>query len=461
MFKNAMFYRICNPDHAALLGNVFDLEEALSGVPEAFPTGSQWRRLGWSAPVPTCSENLVWSTRGAQLITMAIHERDLKGTTIKEHIAARVKAIEDREQRKIYRKEIAQIRDDVEAMLLPKAFIKHSYINVLITGDLLIIDSGTAKKSEDVLDCMRNALGQLAVRPLSFKVPAQDMLTDAVKGRNNLGNQFAVLSQAKLVNEVKATVSFKDCNLSDEEPQTYLDNGFKAAELALSFFTEGGVEQCRFRVNDQLIFKAIKFNDLAMDNVKADSDGDKAALIDGSLMIFQATMLDLVNVLAVQLGEDRVNAEPDEKYSEDLLLDGSTDFIQANGVATPSNLQRRFKIGYNRAARLIEQLEELGVVTPLDERGERRVVGYTYPESDLTPAQLRGLAEASEVLYEQAERLGLQINVGEPQSNGAFQLDHTKLTTDDDDDDDEWESAAKRQRETETHEPTPDEDDDL
>ena len=40
--------------------------------------------------------------------------------------------------------------------------------------------------------------------------------------------------------------------------------------------------------------------------------------------------------------------------------------VREQGVASASMLQRRLRIGYNRAARLIEQMEGDGIIGPAD-----------------------------------------------------------------------------------------------
>jgi S-DNA-T family DNA segregation ATPase FtsK/SpoIIIE len=40
--------------------------------------------------------------------------------------------------------------------------------------------------------------------------------------------------------------------------------------------------------------------------------------------------------------------------------------VKGQGTASASMLQRRLRIGYNRAARLIEQMEDDGVIGPAD-----------------------------------------------------------------------------------------------
>ncbi len=68
--------------------------------------------------------------------------------------------------------------------------------------------------------------------------------------------------------------------------------------------------------------------------------------------------------------EDEVNGEDldDEKYQE------AVEFVETKGEASISMVQRRFRIGYNRAARIIERMEREGVVGPSDGVKPREVL---------------------------------------------------------------------------------------
>jgi S-DNA-T family DNA segregation ATPase FtsK/SpoIIIE len=48
--------------------------------------------------------------------------------------------------------------------------------------------------------------------------------------------------------------------------------------------------------------------------------------------------------------------------------------VNEQGKASISLIQRRFKIGFNRAARLVEQLEKDGVISSADGSKPRTVV---------------------------------------------------------------------------------------
>ena len=56
--------------------------------------------------------------------------------------------------------------------------------------------------------------------------------------------------------------------------------------------------------------------------------------------------------------------EAQEEQGQDELLDDAIRLVLDLGQASASMLQRRFRIGYNRAARLVETMEELGIVGP-------------------------------------------------------------------------------------------------
>ena len=75
------------------------------------------------------------------------------------------------------------------------------------------------------------------------------------------------------------------------------------------------------------------------------------------------------------------NIDDDERSTEetDVLYDQVVEFVIQTRKASISAVQRRFKIGYNRAARLVEEMERTGLVGPL-EGGFRDVLRTTINE---------------------------------------------------------------------------------
>ncbi|MGR9072711.1 MAG: DNA translocase FtsK [Gammaproteobacteria bacterium] len=63
----------------------------------------------------------------------------------------------------------------------------------------------------------------------------------------------------------------------------------------------------------------------------------------------------------------------------DSLYDEAVRFVTESRKASISSVQRRFKIGYNRAARMIEDMESAGVVSPPETNGSREVLAPAPP----------------------------------------------------------------------------------
>jgi S-DNA-T family DNA segregation ATPase FtsK/SpoIIIE len=59
---------------------------------------------------------------------------------------------------------------------------------------------------------------------------------------------------------------------------------------------------------------------------------------------------------------------------ENALYDQAVSLVAREGKASTSFIQRHLQIGYNRAAKLIEQMEREGVVSPANHVGKREVL---------------------------------------------------------------------------------------
>ena len=74
-----------------------------------------------------------------------------------------------------------------------------------------------------------------------------------------------------------------------------------------------------------------------------------------------------------ETGKIDANTDIKEEY-EDPLYDEIVEFVITSGKASASLLQRRFKLGYNRAARIVDLLEERGIIGPQNGSKPREVL---------------------------------------------------------------------------------------
>ena len=71
---------------------------------------------------------------------------------------------------------------------------------------------------------------------------------------------------------------------------------------------------------------------------------------------------------------DSFDGANDAQGEEDELYNKAVDFVIRQRRPTISSVQRFLRIGYNRAARLIESMEEAGVISPVQAGGKREVL---------------------------------------------------------------------------------------
>ena len=69
-----------------------------------------------------------------------------------------------------------------------------------------------------------------------------------------------------------------------------------------------------------------------------------------------------------------------ESGEADELYDEAVAFVTQSRRASISAVQRRLRIGYNRAARLIETMESAGIVSPMAANGNREVLAPAPPQ---------------------------------------------------------------------------------
>jgi S-DNA-T family DNA segregation ATPase FtsK/SpoIIIE len=115
-----------------------------------------------------------------------------------------------------------------------------------------------------------------------------------------------------------------------------------------------------------------------IDRVVQHTQNQAAATLDESILSFGARedgtpgaahdvpVLDLDGTLS----SDYEASDPDR----DPLFNEARGIVLDTGKASTSYLQRRLKIGYNRAARIMEELQDAGIVSEPDVRGDRKVL---------------------------------------------------------------------------------------
>lgn len=76
----------------------------------------------------------------------------------------------------------------------------------------------------------------------------------------------------------------------------------------------------------------------------------------------------------ITLGASQPDGSGGSCTSDDPLIWEAADIVVSSGLGSTSNIQRRLKVGYSRAGRIMDMLEEKGVVGPPNGSKPREVL---------------------------------------------------------------------------------------
>ncbi len=298
--------------------HVFDeLEER-----EAFdPVGSQWRGIGFIRPVEG-DDFLIEIDGAGWLACVQINERNLPGAVIREKVLEKALAQEQMTGRKAGKKELAQIRDDVELELLPKAFIRRKLVPIMFIGKKVFVFTSSAKIIDDVLALLSSVAemqDMFEPAPLSMLVErnVDSVLTElartaespVIDADGELINGLRTNNACVLKGPNKQTITIKDKDLGSKDLYELLQQEYVVTKLALDHVEAGMVEgNCSFILSDKLVFSRFTMNEVKSVRGKSKEDAD-ATFIGTAWLVAKAVDQAVDTVISV-MGGLRATAKP-------------------------------------------------------------------------------------------------------------------------------------------------------
>ncbi len=364
MFKNAIIYRLNKlPD------NMADAMGASQFTPCA---ATQDRSIGWIAPR---EENgvLLESVHGRWFAKAAIETKSVPSSEINKAVDAACEQIEQMTGRKPGKKERRELKENALLELLPQAFPKRKHVMVMIdkASELIFIDATSQGAADDVISLLVRAglevaMVQTATTPASFMTECllddQDDFSDFIIGRE---------CELKSTGEDGAKVTFKNHSLHTDEVRKHVTEGKLPTKLALCDGNE-----TTFVLTDTMSLRKITYGvpdaTEAPDADKFDAD----CVLIGSALVSLAEHLisemgGLMSWDAAVEGADKSVATP---VNDADLYDKAVELVMQEQRASISLIQRHLGIGYNAAARLLEQMETNGLVSPMTSDGKRKIL---------------------------------------------------------------------------------------
>ncbi|AQW69522.1 recombination-associated protein RdgC [Pseudomonas putida] len=300
-FKNLLTYRLTQD----VPFEPEALEAALASKPARPCASQELTTYGFVAPFGKGEDAPLVHVSGDYLLIAARkEERILPSSVVNDAVKEKVEEIETEQMRKVYKKERDQIKDEIIQAFLPRAFIRRSMIFAAIAPRLgvILVNSASAKRAEDLLSTLREVMGSLPVRPATVKIAPVATMTDWVKSQK-AAEGFYVLDECELRDTAEdgGIVRCKRQDLTGEEIQLHLSTGKVVTQLALAW-----QDKLSFVLDDKMVIKRLKFEELLQEQAEQDGGDEAAQQFDASFQLMMMTFAEFLPVLFEALGGEEI-----------------------------------------------------------------------------------------------------------------------------------------------------------
>lgn len=399
-FKQLSFFRLS----ADFVIDLEKLNGALAARPFQPCNGLDWFSQGWMPPASHIDSHL-FQQRGYAMVSLHREDKVLPAGVIADHLEKKVEQVEAQELRKLGRKEKTSLKEQITDDLLPRAFTKPKRTTAYIDSQRgwLIVDTGTASKAENLVSQLREALPPFPAALSRTVIAPHSAMTDWLAS-GEAPNGFELDADATLQDgsENGAKIKVSRTDLTADEIRQHISTGKQVTEIGLIWR-----ERIRFVLTDKLQLKRIQFLNVLQEEASQAGD-DMASLFEATFMLMAEELGDLIDALVEAMGglekcqahsgvtmtQNNASDDTDSPWGEettkqsataeqasqdvddDNLYQEAVNTVKASRVASISHVQRVLRIGYNRAARLIERMELDGIVSAMESNGSRSVLAH-------------------------------------------------------------------------------------
>lgn len=268
-FKNLRIYRL----NDSVKHTPEELNEALAKF-EFKPCGSlDPLQYGWTSPLGRDGSEYVHAANGYIMVCAKRQEKVLPASTVNEALEEKAAEIAAGEARFVGRAERLSLKEEILFSLMPKALVKSSYDFAYIDTQkqLIVINTSSANRAEELLSALREALGTLKAVPLTPLKPTREVLTGWLTGAE-MPQDIEVGEECELSSlDEGRSIKFKHQDLWIEEVSQHIGSGLQVAKLVVTW-----KDSIECIIDDQFSFKRIKYGNEVTDRAD-DHNNDSAA----------------------------------------------------------------------------------------------------------------------------------------------------------------------------------------
>ena len=383
-FKNLQIYRLpANwPMSAPELNSMLE-HQAFTPA-----TSAELQRQGWAAP-RGAGTPLVHAVGGQFLLQLKTEKKLLPSTVVNQVAAARALEMEEAQGFAPGKKAMKELKERVTDELLPRAFAILSTTAVWIdpVNGWLVVDAASPAKADEVIKLLLKSVDKLPLESLRVMRSPVGAMTEWLQADESpVGftvDQDAIM---RATGESKAQVAYKRHTLEADDIRRHIAAGKQCTRLAMTWS-----DKISFVLDESLAIKSVKPLEIIKESATRNDDerfDSDFALMTGELAKMLAHLVEALGgevdaaarpavgeapakgrepvreqrVVLELNGQAPDTVPPGDGSASDPLYDQAVEVVRTHQRASISLVQRHLRIGYNRAARLIEAMEVAGVV---------------------------------------------------------------------------------------------------
>lgn len=224
---------------------------------------------GWMPPRGNEGE-LVFTVGQQQLLALGIEQKLLPSSVTRQYADEKLEQIEEAQGYKPGRKQVKEVREQVELELLPRAFVKRGLTHVWVDPlhRWLLVDASSSARADEVIEHLKLSLGELPLTLLKTQIAPGTAMTQWLAAGEAMGS-FSIDRDCELQAsaEERPAVRYVRHSLDSDEVRAHIANGKTATRLAMTWN-----DRVSFVLTEQLQIKRLAFLDILKEDAERQAD---------------------------------------------------------------------------------------------------------------------------------------------------------------------------------------------
>lgn len=255
IFKSLNIYQMAEVPDTEALESYFETHKFRPCLPSHEVSRGFSRILG--------KDCRVMSINGIHLFCMLTEEKILPTPAIKTQLNRLIQELEKKTGKKITRQEKADLKEQVTAEMLPKAFTRmiETWAYIDSKSRILVIDSNSQKQADGIARLLKGVTDGGIIFPLRPKVDLADIMAKWIRD-DKAPDPFELGTKCEIQDD-KGTIRYRHRSLEDDNLKGYLDDNLRVKYMSFES------DRTKFVMTEDFLIKEFSLNAVALSEIES------------------------------------------------------------------------------------------------------------------------------------------------------------------------------------------------